>query len=156
MNLALVALAFAPVCHVRIGVAPPSKLLALRGGGMRPPLMAFEGGNSTMAAGAAASVSGVLGYCTGRAAKFATSSVTVGVGAVVCPVGILSKAGYVTIHYEKVERDLLTLLDFNKDGQLDTGDYTFACQRFVRFFADNGVASAAGFTAGFWAGFKQD
>ena len=43
----------------------------------------------------------------------------VAVGAAVVFTSLLSKAGYVTINYVKVEHDVMQLLDLNKDGKLD-------------------------------------
>ena len=68
---------------------------------------------------------------------------------------MLSKAGYVSINYTKVEKDLLGLLDLNKDGRLDQADYAFASQKAVALLANNGVSSTAGFAAGFALGFSS-
>jgi uncharacterized membrane protein (Fun14 family) len=59
-------------------------------------------------------VSGVLGFCSGKACRVASDAAALGVGAAFVFVTLLSRAGYVTINYTKVERDLLSLLDLNQ------------------------------------------
>ena len=78
----------------------------------------------------------------------------VAVGGVVICTSLLSKAGYIEVHYEKVEHDLMQLLDLNKDGKLDEKDYIFGSQKFVHLLTENGISSSKGFAAGFYAGFK--
>ena len=63
---------------------------------------------------ASSGVSGVLGFCSGKVCRVAGDAAALGLGAAFVFVSLLSKAGYVTINYDKVERDLLTLLDLNK------------------------------------------
>ena len=102
----------------------------------------------------AAGVGGVLGYCSGKATKAAGEAAALAFGAAFIFVSLLSKAGYVTINYTKVERDLLNLLDFNKDGKLDQADYVFASKKMVDLLAGHGVSSSAGFAAGFVVGLQ--
>ena len=59
-------------------------------------------------------VSGVLGMCSGKALRVASDAAALGLGAAFVFVSLLSRAGYVTINYTKVERDLLSVLDQNK------------------------------------------
>ena len=59
-------------------------------------------------------------------------------------ISLLSKAGYVEINYTKVERDLLSLLDLNKDGLVDRAEYEFASKRLVSLLVDHGISSTAG------------
>lgn len=126
------------------------------GPGILRPIVAMVLPANATEHGGAATVSGVLGLCTGKAARAATSGVSMGVGCAFIALTILSKAGYVTVNYAKMERDILKLADLNKDGRLDRVDYTFASQRLVHLLSDHGLSSAAGFAAGFAAGYKQD
>lgn len=48
-----------------------------------------------------------------------------------------------------MEKDLLKVLDVNKDGKIDKDDYGFATERVVKLMKENGVGSGAGFAAGF-------
>mmetsp|Transcript_30397 Transcript_30397/g.81745 ORF Transcript_30397/g.81745 Transcript_30397/m.81745 type:complete len:165 (+) Transcript_30397:35-529(+) len=158
-TLALTLLALAAMSEARVAPSSshvPSKLLELRGGNALRPLLAFAMPANATANGGAATVSGVLGYCSGKAARAVTSGVSVGVGIAFVALTILSKAGYVTINYTKLERDILSIADFNKDGKLDAVDYQFATQKFVHLLTDHGLSSATGFAAGFAAGYKQN
>jgi len=131
---------------------PSSPLLRLRGGKAKPapPPPSFKVKSNA----AAASVGGLLGYCTGKAARSASNAAAVSVGACIALLGALNSRGYLTMNYTKMERDLMSLLDLNKDGELDREDYDFLTKKFVRLLSDNGVGSATGFTAGFWKGFS--
>jgi len=106
------------------------------------------------ALGGATTVGGIAGYCSGKAALAATQAVSVAVGAAVAFVALLNKFGYVTVNYTKVEKDLVKLLDLNKDGKVDADDYQFVSAKFVKMMKDNGLGSGAGFAAGFAAGFS--
>ena len=63
-----------------------------------------------------------------QAAKAAAEGVAVAVGAAVVFTSLLSKAGYVTINYVKVEHDVMQLMDLNKDGKLDEKEYELVPQ----------------------------
>lgn len=80
---------------------------------------------------------------------------TKAVGGVLIVATLLQKAGYLTIHYTKVESDMRKLLDVNGDGKVDAADQAMISEKFVKLMTDNGVGSAAGFSAGFAAGFKS-
>ena len=68
---------------------------------------------------ATSGVSGVLGFCSGKACRFVGDAAALTLGFAFVFISLLSKGGYVEINYTKVERDLLSLLDLNKDGQDD-------------------------------------
>ena len=102
---------------------------------------------------ATSGVSGVLGFCSGKACRFVGDAAALTLGFAFVFISLLSKAGYVEINYTKVERDLLSLLDLNKDGLVDQAEYEFASKRLVSLLADHGISSTAGFAAGFALGF---
>jgi len=104
---------------------------------------------------ASSGVSGALGFCSGRFLHVAGDAAALSLGAAFVVVSLLSRAGYVTIHYTKVERDLLSLLDLNQDGRVDEADYVFASKRAVSLLGEHGVSSTAGFAAGFALGFLK-
>ena len=87
-------------------------------------------------------VSGALGFCSGKACRVLGDAAAFGLGAAFVFVSLLSRAGYVTINYSKVERDLLSVL-----GEVDAN-------RTVSLLADHGISNAAGFAAGFALGFN--
>ena len=137
------------VASVDAGTLPALKL---RGGkAADPPLFGLSEGLPSLSG--AGVMGGLLGYTCGKAANVAAQGVAVGVGCVAAAATLLSKLGYITVHYTKVEADIKKLLDLNKDGQVDSGDYDFASAKIVKFMTDNGLGSASGFAAGFYAGF---
>ena len=100
------------------------------------------GGESITPEVVSGGVSGVLGFCSGKACHVVGDAAAFGLGAAFVFVSLLSRAGYVTINYSKVERDLLALL-----GEVDA-------KRTVSLLADHGISNAAGFAAGFALGFN--
>jgi len=130
-----------------------ASVLKLRGGKATTPPAAPVLPDAVKALGGAATLGSVLGYCSGAAARTAAQGVTVAVGCATGFVLLLNKFGYVTINYTKLERDVLNVLDLNKDGKVDASDYSFVSQKLVKVVSDNGLGSGAGFAAGFYAGF---
>ena len=63
---------------------------------------------------ASGGASGVLGFCSGKACRAFGDAAALGLGATFVFISLLSRAGYLTINYNKVERDLFSLLDTNK------------------------------------------
>ena len=63
---------------------------------------------------ASGGVSGVLGFCSGKACRAFGDAAALSLGATFVFITLLSRAGYLTINYAKVERDLFSLLDTNK------------------------------------------
>ena len=89
-----------------------------------------------------------MGFCSGKACRFVGDAAALTLGFAFVFISLLSKAGYVEINYTKVERDLLSLLDLNKDGLVDRAEYEFASKRLVSLLVDHGISSTAGFAAG--------
>lgn len=68
------------------------------------------------------SFGGLSGYCCGVAVK-KVSKAAVGVfGGLFCIAQLAHQQGYVTVHMEKVEKDVMKILDTNEDGKLDEKD----------------------------------
>ena len=63
---------------------------------------------------ASGGVSGVLGFCSGKACRAFGDAAALGLGATFVFITLLSRAGYLTINYAKVEGDLFSLLNTNK------------------------------------------
>eukprot|EP00320_Phaeocystis_rex_P020390 CAMPEP_0119058380 /NCGR_PEP_ID=MMETSP1178-20130426/2732_1 /TAXON_ID=33656 /ORGANISM="unid sp, Strain CCMP2000" /LENGTH=153 /DNA_ID=CAMNT_0007039313 /DNA_START=44 /DNA_END=505 /DNA_ORIENTATION=- len=95
----------------------------------------------------------LLGFCTGRACRAAGDAAAVGVGGTIVLLGGLAKAGFITIDFPKIEKQVLTMLDMNKDGKLDESDYKFVSQRALTVLEDNGMVASGAFIAGFAYGF---
>jgi uncharacterized membrane protein (Fun14 family) len=128
--------------------------LRLRGGKASPPPTTFDISSLPIPdIGAAAGIGGIAGFIAGKAAKSVTETVAVWTAASMAVTALLSRAGYITIHYEKVEKDVRNLLDTNKDGKIDKNDYTFASAKIMTLLNENGIGSTAGFFAGFKIGF---
>ena len=77
---------------------------------------------------ASGGVSSVLGFCSGKACRVFGDAAAFGLGASFVFAALLSRAGYVNINYNKVERDLLSLLDLNK-GALTQRSNPYAAPR---------------------------
>ena len=77
---------------------------------------------------ASGGVSSVLGFCSGKACRVFGDAAAFGLGASFVFAALLSRAGYVNINYNKVERDLLSLLDLNK-GALAQRSNPYAAPR---------------------------
>ena len=90
-----------------------------------------------------------LGFCTGRACRAAGDGAAVGVGGTVLLLAGLAKAGFIAVDLPKIEKQVLTMLNMNKDGKLDAADYKFPSQRAMSVIKDNGVVAGGAFAAGF-------
>ena len=62
-------------------------------------------------------------------------------------------SGYITIDIPKIEKQILTALDLNKDGKLDKDDYKFFSTQALSVLRDNGMVASGAFVAGFAYGF---
>lgn len=102
----------------------------------------------------ATSTGGVMGFCAGRAARVAGDATSIAAGAAFIFLSALQKAGYITINYEKFERDVRSLLDVNKDGKVDLADYNLLSARTVAMLSDNSAGTMSGLAAGFALGLK--
>lgn len=105
--------------------------------------------------GPALGAGGVVGFCSGKAVKVAGEAVMLGVGTLFIVSSVLQKAGYVTINYHKIEKDILNVMDLNKDGVVDKKDYVFLSDKAQSVLADNSLGTSGGFAAGFALGLKM-
>jgi len=62
---------------------------------------------------------------------------------------------YVTINWNKVERDVTRILDMNRDGKLDEQDINYGLEKTVKVLSKNAPSGGAGFAGGFFLGFKK-
>eukprot|EP00966_Prymnesium_polylepis_P005323 122645-Prymnesium_polylepis.1 len=104
--------------------------------------------------GSAVGSGGLLGFCAGRAAKAAGNAATVATGCTFIFLSALQKYGYITIHYEKVEKDIRGLADINKDGKIDMADANLVSSKVLTLITENAGSAAGGVAAGFALGFK--
>eukprot|EP00316_Scyphosphaera_apsteinii_P026154 CAMPEP_0119308644 /NCGR_PEP_ID=MMETSP1333-20130426/11687_1 /TAXON_ID=418940 /ORGANISM="Scyphosphaera apsteinii, Strain RCC1455" /LENGTH=122 /DNA_ID=CAMNT_0007312461 /DNA_START=90 /DNA_END=458 /DNA_ORIENTATION=- len=105
--------------------------------------------------GSAAGVGGAMGFCSGRFCRSVSDASSVMAGGAFIFLTALVKFNYITINYKKVERDILTLLDLNKDGKVDMSDYQFISARLADSLVNNQAPMFGGFGAGFAVGFKS-
>jgi len=97
---------------------------------------------------------GILGYCAGRATRVAGDAASIAVGATFIFLSTLQRGGYITINYVKLERDIRSLLDINKDGKVGCDDCNLATARMIALLADNSAGTLTGVAAGFALGIK--
>ena len=101
---------------------------------------------------------GVLpGFCAGFALRKVGNIAVAGVGAVFFMFQAAAYQGYVTIHWDAIERDLNRLLDLNGDGALNSGDEAAAQEKLhevVGMLTHNTSTAMGGFTVGFFAGWR--
>lgn len=99
------------------------------------------------------SVSGMMGVAVGVATRRLSSDALYGAG--LCCIGLqcLSYLGFITIHWSAVESAVAKAADQNGDGKLDMDDVKIMLSRFLKFVS-RGMPDVAGFSAGFFTGFK--
>merc|ERR1719291_876449 len=89
----------------------------------------------------------ILGFTSGFALKKISSGAAVIFGGLFAIQQGLAYAGYVNVNWKKVEADLTTLLDVNKDGKIDEKDYGVAYKKVLEVLQYNGAGCGGGFTA---------
>mmetsp|Transcript_11871 Transcript_11871/g.21482 ORF Transcript_11871/g.21482 Transcript_11871/m.21482 type:complete len:133 (-) Transcript_11871:1213-1611(-) len=98
---------------------------------------------------------GLLGFCSGIAAKKAGKVAAVAIGLIFAIFQVAAYFGYVTINWKKVESDFTKLVDVNKDGKADEKDLQKAMDSVNEVLSKNVPSGSAGFATGFYLGFKK-
>lgn len=96
----------------------------------------------------------LTGYCSGYFLKKAGKAVAATFGAVFILFQMAALKGYVQVHWDRIERDVMCLLDLNKDGKVDYRDSKYALQKTVDILSSNMAATGTGFTGGFLTGWR--
>jgi len=88
-----------------------------------------------------------LGYCSGVSLRLAGRMAAVGVGATFCLIQGLAYRGYIEVNWRKVERDYISSLDRDQDGQITAGDLSQVVSEMTDCLCFN-LPAGTGFTAG--------
>ena len=99
-------------------------------------------------------VGGFAGYAAGFAIKRAAQVVVFTTGCLFIGMQVMANHGYVTVHWDKIEKDWKGGLDKNGDGKVDTSDFGSQYDQVVKVL-ESGVPGAAGFSAGFLLGLRS-
>ena len=99
------------------------------------------------------SVSGLTGLATGYAAKRAGQATLGAFGAAVLVLRFLESQGYVTVHWDRIERDYVRHLDADGDGRVGQADLAYWLRRAWESVKMRG-AEGAGFGLGFALGLR--
>ncbi len=107
----------------------------------------------------AAGVGVVPGFCAGFALRKVGNLATFMVGGVFFMFQMAAYQGYVTIHWDEVEKDFNALLDFNKDGSVDRADAATMSEEkvneIVGMLTHNTKGALGGFAGGFFMGWRS-
>ena len=133
------------------------------GGGDDPPDKSLSGllpeGIDMQTLSLAAGVGVVPGFCAGFALRKVGNLATFMVGGVFFMFQMAAYQGYVTIHWDAVEKDLNGLLDFNRDGRVDDADVTNMSEEkvheIVGMLTHNTKGALGGFAGGFFMGWRS-
>ncbi|KAL3657154.1 hypothetical protein V7S43_017948 [Phytophthora oleae] len=98
------------------------------------------------------------GFCMGACAGFAMKKVSklgaVAIGSLFILLQCASYSGYVDLNYKKLERDVKSYLDVNKDGVFDTKDLDYMYKSVMKVL-EFSLPAGSGFAAGFVLGFRS-
>jgi uncharacterized membrane protein (Fun14 family) len=135
------------------------------GDGEDPPDKSLSGllpeGIDVQTLSLAAGVGVVPGFCAGFALRKVGNLATFMVGGVFFMFQMAAYQGYVTIHWDAVEKDLNGLLDFNNrdDGRADGTDVTTMSEEkvheIVGMLTHNTKGALGGFAGGFFMGWRS-
>ncbi|KAG6612245.1 uncharacterized protein IUM83_10653 [Phytophthora cinnamomi] len=95
-----------------------------------------------------------MGACSGFALKKVSKLGAVAIGTIFILLQCASYSGYVDVDYKKLERDVKSYLDINKDGVFDTKDLDSMYKSLMKVLEFN-LPAGSGFAAGFVLGFRS-
>ncbi|KAE9013917.1 hypothetical protein PR003_g14898 [Phytophthora rubi] len=95
-----------------------------------------------------------MGACSGFALKKISKLGAVAIGTIFILLQCASYSGYVDVDYKKLERDVKSYLDINKDGVFDTKDLDSMYKSIMKVLEFN-LPAGSGFVAGFVLGFRS-
>ena len=79
----------------------------------------------------------------------------VALGLVAVLVGSLQSFGMITVHWDRLNKSTMAIIDIDRDGQLTTEDFgDFWLTGGAALLWQAGILSAFGFIAGFYLGLK--
>mmetsp|Transcript_17067 Transcript_17067/g.21267 ORF Transcript_17067/g.21267 Transcript_17067/m.21267 type:complete len:154 (+) Transcript_17067:96-557(+) len=94
---------------------------------------------------------GVVGYCSGCAAKTIGKAIALLSGVVFIGVQSAVYTGYVDVDWDKVKEDVIEEIDTDGDGEITTSDFLTYWRKLKKILT-NKVPSASGFSLGFLYG----
>jgi len=94
---------------------------------------------------------GILGVCCAQAAKMLTKTAAAYVGGAVVVLQVLAHMGYITVHWERIKKELEGVSDADGDGNFTARDLNHWTQRALKIMS-KGLPRAGAFGAGFWYG----
>ncbi|KAG8460682.1 hypothetical protein KFE25_011457 [Diacronema lutheri] len=99
-------------------------------------------------------VGGFAGYAAGFALKRAAQVVIFTTGCLFIGMQVMANHGYVTVHWDKIDKDWRGRLDTDGDGRVTHKDMHGQYEQLVKVL-ESGVPGAAGFSAGFILGLRS-
>mmetsp|Transcript_41239 Transcript_41239/g.81383 ORF Transcript_41239/g.81383 Transcript_41239/m.81383 type:complete len:162 (-) Transcript_41239:83-568(-) len=105
--------------------------------------------------GGGISIGSIVGFCAGFALKKTGKAAAIVFGLIYSFQQALAYQGYITVNWPRVEQDLTSLLDLNKDGKVDAKDFNAGYASALKVLQHNTVAISGGFGAGFLYGVKK-
>eukprot|EP00050_Salpingoeca_kvevrii_P020632 m.100812 g.100812 ORF g.100812 m.100812 type:complete len:152 (+) comp8946_c0_seq3:160-615(+) len=94
----------------------------------------------------------VSGACAGYAAKRISRAAAVTVGTVFLGLQALAYAGYIDIHWDRVQAHVVHHLDHDQDGKVGRNDLQTTMNKAMKAMQYN-LPSSSGFAVGFLGGF---
>eukprot|EP00930_Biecheleria_cincta_P078174 TRINITY_DN65585_c0_g1_i1.p1 TRINITY_DN65585_c0_g1~~TRINITY_DN65585_c0_g1_i1.p1 ORF type:complete len:181 (+),score=53.42 TRINITY_DN65585_c0_g1_i1:51-545(+) len=119
-------------------------------GGMKIP-SSFE---AMIPVGQTLSVGGVLGLCSGFIMKKVGKAAAGIVGGIFVLQQGLAYQGYITVNWNKVEQDMIRVLDVNGDGKFDQKDMESGYLKTLSVLQQNTAGMSGGFAGGFLLGVR--
>eukprot|EP00933_Yihiella_yeosuensis_P037274 TRINITY_DN31178_c0_g1_i1.p1 TRINITY_DN31178_c0_g1~~TRINITY_DN31178_c0_g1_i1.p1 ORF type:complete len:169 (-),score=33.04 TRINITY_DN31178_c0_g1_i1:368-874(-) len=104
--------------------------------------------------GASVSLGSLTGFVSGFTVKKIGKAAAVLFGGVYVLQQALAYNGYITINWPKVEKDLICVLDLNKDGKFDEKDFEHGYLYLYKVLQTNTAATSGGFGGGFLLGVR--
>lgn len=99
-------------------------------------------------------ISGFCGYAAGFAIKRAAQAVIFTTGCLFVAMQVMANHGYVTVHWDKIERDWKGQLDQDGDGALTVRDMNSQYQQLASML-EHGLPGATGFGSGLLLGLRS-
>lgn len=99
-------------------------------------------------------LSGFCGYAAGFAVKRAAQVVIFTTGCMFVALQVMANHGYVTVHWDRLEKEWKGQLDVDGDGSVTSKDLNSTYVRLVSLL-DAGLPGAAGFSTGFLFGLRS-
>eukprot|EP00747_Dinoflagellata_sp_TGD_P167716 gnl/TRDRNA2_/TRDRNA2_192664_c0_seq1.p1 gnl/TRDRNA2_/TRDRNA2_192664_c0~~gnl/TRDRNA2_/TRDRNA2_192664_c0_seq1.p1 ORF type:complete len:173 (+),score=47.98 gnl/TRDRNA2_/TRDRNA2_192664_c0_seq1:86-604(+) len=105
--------------------------------------------------GGGISVGTVFGFTAGFALKKVGKAAAFIFGSIFALQQTLAYFDYVSMNWPKIEKDMMMILDTNKDGKIDDKDFSVYYLQVLKVLQGNQMPCAGGFTAGFLYGVKK-